>query len=76
MEIILVILFVAIMVGVSLLKARIPRPILVPLSLFIGAAMLIWFWVFMDGELHWKILVSVVVLSGWYSTLKTSIKQA
>ncbi|MDF1560520.1 MAG: hypothetical protein P1P83_09975 [Bacteroidales bacterium] len=70
MEIVLVILFVLIMVGVYYLKTRLPTKILFPLSLFIGIAMLIWFWVFWEGEIPGRILITVLVLSGLYTTFR------
>lgn len=71
MEIILVLLFVLIMVSVYFLKTRLPISILFPLSLFIGLAMLIWFWVFSEGELPGRILITVLILSGLYTTFRT-----
>ncbi len=41
MEIILVVLFVLIMVGVYYLKTRLPTQILIPLSILVGISMLI-----------------------------------
>jgi len=70
MEIILVGLFVLIMVGVYYLKTRLPTKILFPLSLFIGIAMLIWFWVFWEGEIPARILITVLALSGLYTTFR------
>lgn len=70
MEIILVVLFVLIMAGVSFLKSRLPKSILLPLSIFIGFAMLFWFWFFGEGELPGRILVTVLILSGLYATLR------
>jgi len=70
MEIVLVVLFVLIMVGVYYLKTRLPSRILLPLSLLIGIAMLIWFWVFWEGEIPGRILVTVLVLSGLYTTFR------
>jgi hypothetical protein len=31
--------------------------------------MLIWFWVFSEGQLPARILITVVILSGFYTTL-------
>ena len=70
MEIILVVLFVLIMVGVYYLKTRLPTKILFPISLSIGIAMLIWFWVFREGEIAGRILITVLVLSGLYTTFR------
>jgi predicted membrane protein len=70
MEIIHVVLFVLIMVGVYYLKTRLPTQILFPLSLFIGIAMLIWFWVFWEREIPGRILITVLVLSGLYKYLE------
>jgi|GEM_PF-848672 hypothetical protein len=70
MEIVLVVLFVSIMVGVHYLKSRLPTKILIPLSLFIGIAMLIWFWVFWEGEIPGRILITVLVLSGLYTSFR------
>jgi len=70
MEIILIVLFVSIMVGVYYLKTRLPQQILLPLSLFFGIAMLIWFWVFWEGEIPGRILITVLVLSGLYTTFR------
>jgi hypothetical protein len=70
MEIMLVILFVLIMVGVYYLKTRLPTRILFPLSLIIGIAMLIWFWGFWEGEIPGRILVTVLVLSGLFTTFR------
>ncbi len=70
MEIILSILFVAILVGVSYLKSRIPTRILLPLALVFGFAMLIWSWVFWEGKLSARILVTVLILSGLYTTIR------
>jgi len=72
MEIILVIVAVGIMVSVSFLKPRLPRRILVPLSLFIGLAMLICLWGFREGQLPARVLITVLVLSGFYTTFRTS----
>lgn len=68
MEIILVVLFVSIMVGVYFLKKRLPTKILIPLSLFFGIAMLVWFWVFREGKISGRILITVLILSGLYTT--------
>ncbi len=70
MEIILVVLFVLIMVGVNYLKTRLPTRILFPLSLFFGIAMLIWAWVFWEGEIPGRILITVLILSGLYTTFR------
>ena len=70
MEIILVVLFVLIMVGVYYLKTRLPTKILFPISLSIGIAILIWFWVFREGEIAGRILITVLVLSGLYTTFR------
>ena len=70
MEIILAIACVAILVGVSFLKPQIPKSILVPLSIFIGSAMLIWFWVFSEGQLPARVIITVLILSGMYTTLR------
>jgi hypothetical protein len=70
MEIILVVLFVLIMVGVYYLKTRLPTRILLPLSLVIGIAMLIWFWIYWEGETPGRILVTVLVLSGLFTTFR------
>ena len=67
MEIILVVLFVSIMVGVYFLKKRLPTKILVPLSLFFGIAMLVWFWVFREGKIVGRVLITVIILSGLYT---------
>ena len=70
MEIILVVLFVLIMVGVSFLKTRLPTSILFPLSIIIGLAMLVWFWVFREGEIYERILITVLILSGLYTIFR------
>jgi hypothetical protein len=70
MEIILVVLFVLIMVGVYYLKTRLPTQILIPLSILVGISMLIWFWIFWEGELPGRILITVLVLSGLYTTFR------
>ena len=70
MEIILVVLFVLIMVGVYYLKTRLPTKILFPISLLVGIAMLIWFWVFREGEIPGRILITVLVLSGLFTTFR------
>ena len=70
MEIILVVLFVLIMVGVYYLKTRLPIKILLPLSLLFGIALLIWLWVFREGEIPARIIITVVVLSGLYATFR------
>ncbi|HQK69410.1 MAG TPA: hypothetical protein PLL94_14830 [Bacteroidales bacterium] len=70
MEIILVVLFVLIMVGVYYLKTRLPIKILLPLSVLIGIALLIWLWVFREGEISARIIITVVVLSGLYETFR------
>ena len=70
MEIILVILFILIMVGVYYLKTRLPTKILFPISLLVGIAMLIWFWVFREGEIPGRILITVLVLSGLFTTFR------
>jgi preprotein translocase subunit SecG len=61
MEIVLLGLFIVIMIVVSLLKNRLPERIRTATSLIASAALLVWFWGFMDGPIRWKILVSVVV---------------
>jgi hypothetical protein len=61
MEIVLVILFIAIMVIVNMLKNRLPDGIKTATSLIASVALLVWFWGFMDGPVRWKILVSVIV---------------
>ena len=61
MEIVLVVLFIAIMVIVNMLKNRLPDSIKTATSLIASVALLVWFWGFMDGPVRWKILVSVVV---------------
>jgi hypothetical protein len=70
MEIILLVLFVIIMVGVYYLKTRLPSKILFPISLLVGIAMLVWFWVYWEGETPGRILVTVLVLSGLYTALR------
>lgn len=70
MEIILVVLFVLIMVGVYYLKTKLPTKILFPLSLLIGIAMLVWFWVYWEGEIPGRILVTVLILSGLYAAFR------
>jgi len=70
MEILLVVLFVVIMAGVYYLKTRLPTRILLPLSLLIGIAMLIWFWGFWEGEIPGRVLITVLVLSGLYTTFR------
>jgi predicted membrane protein len=70
MEIILVVLFVLIMVGVYYLKKRLPTKILFPISLFFGIAMLVWFWVFWEGEFPGRLLITVLILSGLYATFR------
>ena len=70
MEIILAVLFVLIMVGVYYLKTRLPTRILFPLSLLIGIAMLIRFWGFCEGKTPGRILVTVLVLGGLYTTFR------
>jgi len=70
MEIILVVLFVLIMVGVYYLKTRLSTRILIPISLFFGIAMLVWAWVFWEGEIPGRILITVLILSGLYTTLR------
>lgn len=71
MEIILVILFVLVMVGVSFLKTRLPARTVFLLSLFAGAAMLVWFWAAREGEIWGRVLVTVLILSGLYTTFRT-----
>jgi hypothetical protein len=71
MEIILGIVFVAIMIGVSLVKTRIPRSVLLPLSLFIGIGMLVWFWVFDEGELPARVIFTVLIVTGLLTTFRT-----
>ncbi len=61
MEVVLVVLFVAIMVIVNLLKNRLPESIRTATSLVASVALLVWFWGFMDGPVRWKILVLAVV---------------
>jgi hypothetical protein len=70
MEVILVVLLVLIMVGVYYLKTRLPIQILFPISLFIGIAMLIWFWFFREGEIPGRIIVTVLIMSGLYTTFR------
>jgi hypothetical protein len=70
MEIILVVLFVLVMVGVYYLKTRLPTKILFPFSLLVGIAMLVWFWAYWEGETPGRILVTVLVLSGLYTTFR------
>jgi hypothetical protein len=70
MEILLVVLFVLVMVGVYYLKTRMPSKILLPFSLLVGIAMLAWFWGFWEGEIPGRILVTVLVLSGLYATFR------
>jgi len=77
MEIILVVLFVSIMVCVYFLRKRLPTKILVPLSLFFGIAMLVWFWVFREGEIVGRVLITVIILSGLYTAfIKRKPKKA
>ena len=70
MEIVLVVLVVLIMVGVYFFKKKLPTRVLFPISLLLGIGLLIWAWAFLEGGIPWKILITVLILSGLYTTFR------
>lgn len=70
MEIILVVVFVLTIISINFLKSKLPTQVLFPLSLIIGLSMLIWFWVFKEGEIPVRILITVLIVSGLYTSFR------
>ena len=67
MEILLFITFIAVIIVVYVLKARLSNKLKVIISSISGIILLLWFWVLMDGSVYWKIIVTVVVTGSLFT---------
>jgi hypothetical protein len=61
-EIILVILFLAILIGVGFIKRRLSDMKKLVISLLTGVPLIIWSWLYVDAHFAPKLLITVTVL--------------
>ncbi len=64
MEILLLAVFIAVIVAGAALKKRLPDKPRIIITVLSGTFLLVWFWLIMDGQIYWKIIVTVVVIGG------------
>ena len=70
MEILLLVVFIAVIIFVTAFKARLSDNLKMIITLLSGSILLIWFWANKDGLIYWKIIVTVVVLGSVLTTLR------
>jgi len=74
MEILLLITFIAIIIGVIVIKTKLSDNLKMIISIISGTILVVWFWVIMDGLIYWKIIVAVVVAGSLFTLFRTMKK--
>jgi hypothetical protein len=71
MEIILIIIVIGIFIAASFLKNKLSLKKRLIISSVAGSFLVIWFWSMEDGEMFWKILITIVVFGGLIEQITT-----
>ena len=72
MEALLVFLFIGLAFGAGVVRSRLPDKLKTITTTLGACTLIIWFWLFEDGLIYWKIIITVVALSSLFKLFKTT----
>ncbi len=69
MEIIVVLVFLSILIGLTILKTKMSLKLRLIFSVFFGIPLIAWVWFDKQPLIYWKIIITIVVVSSIFKYL-------